>query len=199
MHAFEPSAVMRAARPAARPATDAPAEDLPLPDGAVDAAMAVLTIHHWTDPRQGVREMRRVSRGPVAILTYDMPLAVERLWIVRDYLPEIGALDLGRFPPVGDIAAWLGGAALEVVPCPNDCADGFLGAYWGRPEAYLDPVVQAANSALPALDPQIVARGMGRLAGDLSSGAWDRRHGWLRRRREHDIGLRLIVAEPVPT
>src|SRR5215208_3177943 len=68
--AVEPSETMRRQRPDnLPPAIDAVAESLPLDDDAVEAAMAVLTVHHWSDPVAGLREMRRVARGPVVVLT----------------------------------------------------------------------------------------------------------------------------------
>src|ERR1700749_981815 len=48
--ALEPSAAMRAQRPAhLRPALIGSAEALPLDDRSVDAVMAMVTIHHWKD------------------------------------------------------------------------------------------------------------------------------------------------------
>src|SRR2546423_10914691 len=69
--AVEPSEVMIAQRdPRLAPAIPSEAYPLPLEDRSVDAAMAILTVHHWDeDQERGVREMRRVARGPVVILT----------------------------------------------------------------------------------------------------------------------------------
>src|SRR3954471_8361973 len=114
--AIEPSDVMAAQRRRElAPAIRAGAEALPLRDDAVDAAMAVLTLHHWDDAQErGVRELRRVSRGPVVVVTYDADVS-GRMWLM-EYLPEVAALDRRIFPPPERVAAWLGGAArVEVV------------------------------------------------------------------------------------
>src|SRR5512142_1177561 len=92
--AIEPSEVMAAQRaPELVPAISASAADLPLRDQSVDAAMALLTIHHWDeDQERGVRELRRVAREAVVVLTFDHNVS-GAMWLVADYLPEVAALD----------------------------------------------------------------------------------------------------------
>lgn len=188
--AVEPSAAMRAQRPpGAAPVVDARAEALPFPDGSFDAAMAVLTVHHWDDPAAGLRELRRVARR-VVVLGFD-PTWADRLWLIRDYLP--GVLESDR-PGVQEAVAALGGARVESVPIPHDCTDGFLGAYWRRPEAYLDPVVRANISVLALLDDDVEAAFVERLRADLESGAWHAHNAGLLALEEVDQGYRLLVA-----
>ncbi len=189
--AVEPSATMRAQRPAGRPAIDATAEDLPFPDASFDAAMATITVHQWADLDRGLRELRRVSRGPVVILTFD-PAALDRLWLV-DYLPELIASERRRFPAIERIVAALEPAAVTEIPIPLDCADGFLEAYYGRPEAFLDPAVRRSQSSWGFVDQRVVDRGLARLAAELAGGDWDRRHGELRHQPEFAGSLRLVV------
>ena len=190
--AVEPSETMIAQRPpGAAPVVRAMAEALPLADATVDAAMAVLTIHHWSDWRAGVAEMLRVARGPVVVWSFD-PQAIDEFWLVRDYVPEIAELDRGRFPPVDEFAKALGGARIEPVPIPRDCRDGVLAAFYARPERYLDPVVRAGMSPFAVIDAEPA---MARLAEDLRSGAWDARWGHLREAPELDGGYRLFIAE----
>ncbi len=150
-------------------------------------------MHHWTDIEAGLREMVRVAARQVVF--FFEPSWTKSGWIVRDYLPEI--LDLGserRAPGLDRLAATLAVAHVEPVPVPADCVDGFTGAYWNRPEAYLDPVVQAGSSSFAQLDPATLRSGLERLRRDLESGAWDERHGELRTMSEIDIGYRLAVA-----
>jgi SAM-dependent methyltransferase len=193
--AVEPSATMRAQRPpGASEAIDARAEQLPLDDGSADAAMAILTLHHWDDPIAGLRELRRVARGPAVVLTFD-PAAADSLWLVRDYLPELAEIDRARFPSIEATAEALGGnATVERVPIPHDCRDGFLGAFWRRPERYLEPAVRPGISTFGELDPEVLGRGLGRLRNDLDSGAWRRRYGGLLTLDELDIGYRLLIS-----
>lgn len=192
--AVEPSAVMVAQRPPdAPPALLARAEALPLADDGVDAAMAVLTVHHWDDVERGVRELQRVARERVVILTFDVEVT-NRLWPLAEYLPETAAHDRRRFPAIADVTRWLHGARAQVVEVPRDCTDGFLVAYWARPEHLLDVERRAATSAFARLPPETQRRATERLRSDLASGAWDQRHRHLRASPSHDVGLRLIVA-----
>ena len=196
--AIEPSDVMAAQRPPhAAPALRAWARDLPLRDASVDAAMAILTIHHWDHERErGVRELRRVARGPVVVLTFDAEVAA-RMWLVEDYFPEVGALDEAIFPHPWQVAGWLGGRArVETVPIHRESEDWTFGALWAHPERVLDPEARAATSGFARASPSVVDRVVASLRRDLASGAWDTRHGALRTREEYDAGLRLVVATP---
>jgi SAM-dependent methyltransferase len=193
--AIEPSAVMIAQR--SSPAIQAAAAALPLDDDSVDAAMAILTIHHWDESLEtGLRELRRVARGPVAILTYDAEVSA-RMWLMAEYLPEVAALDLEIFPPPTRVAEWLGGAAtIETVPIARDTPDWMLGSFWAHPERVLDPVARAGTSGFARMEEAVVSRVVAAVERDLASGLWDERHGALRTLDEYDCGLRLIVARP---
>ncbi len=194
--AVEPSPSMRAERPAhLGPAIDAIAEDLPFADDSFDAAMAMVTVHQWPDADRGLREMRRVSRGPVVVLTFDGD-ALDLLWLA-DYAPGLMAAERRRYPAIGHIQEVLGGSCTVIpVPIPCDCVDGFLEAYYARPEGFLDPVVRRSQSAWGFLDDDATADAMTRLRADLDSGAWDRRYGELRTRPEFVGALRLVTAVP---
>jgi SAM-dependent methyltransferase len=193
--AIEPSATMAAQRPASLPpATIARAEALPLDDDSVDAAMAVLTVHHWDDPAKGIEEMRRVARDRVVVLTFD-PEVISRAWI-RDYAPEMRELDAGM-PPIAELTDWLDGAEVEAIPSRNDCQDLFLETLLGRPELILDPVVRANTSAFARLSDEAEARAVDLLAADLASGRWDREHGHLRGSGDRDGGMRLLISNAV--
>lgn len=192
--AVEPSATMRAQRPAgAAPAIAARAEALPLDDDSVDAAMACVTIHHWESPRKGLAELRRVARGPVVIFTFELDCLPA--W-QREHLREGLVKELPRFPAIDDVAAALGGRTrVERIPTPGDCADGFFEAFWRRPEALLDPAVRGAQSMWALLEPGVEQRIVDRLAAALDSGAWDAEHGYLRAQEEFQGALRLVISE----
>lgn len=189
--AVEPSAEMvRQRPPSAAPAVRASAERLPFRDRAFDAALAVLTIHHWPDWRAGIAEMRRVARGPVAILTWDPDHA--GFWLVQEYFPEILEIDRIILPRIAEIERVLGPCDARPVPIPAECADGFLGAYWRRPAMYLDAGARGAISSFAKIrDPQ---PGLDRLRADLADGSWAARHGALLALPELDVGYRLVVA-----
>ena len=189
--AVEPSAEMIRQRPAgSAPPVRGVAERLPLRDRSVDAAMAVLTLHHWPDWRAGIREMTRVARDRIVIFTWEDEHPP--FWLVADYFPEILEIDRGTFPAVRTIASLLPGAVVRPVPIPADCRDGFLGAYWRRPEAYLDARVRRAISVFARLTD--VESGLRRLRADLASGRWYERNRAILGRDDLDIGYRLIVA-----
>lgn len=192
--AVEPSAVMRALRPAgAASCVAAAAQDLPFQDQSFDAAMAVSTVHHWPDPVAGLREMRRVARR-VVVLTYDASGTNwrQRFWLIRDYLPEFADLLVG-WPSLADLAHAIGGRA-EPVLIPWDCADGFFEAYWRRPDAYLDEHVRRAVSVWSRVGSQVEQRAVDRLRADLSSGRWAERNRDLVTLDAAELGLRLLVA-----
>jgi SAM-dependent methyltransferase len=190
--AVEPSEVMIKQRPRdAAPVVRGVAEALPFDNGQFDAALAVLTVHHWTDSKRGLSELRRVARRQV-ILTWD-PTHITRLWFTRDYLPAALALD-GELTTLEGTLAFLGPATVEPVPVPHDCHDGFFAAYWRRPEAYLEPDVRAGISAFGMLDKDVVEHALELLADDLESGEWYRRNEQLLELDELDLGYRLVVA-----
>lgn len=196
--AIEPSDVMAAQRPRdLAPAIRASAGSIPLRDRSVDAAMAILSVHHWDEERErGVRELRRVARGAVVILTHDAQVS-SAMWLMADYLPEVAALDRQIFPSATQLASWLGGeVSVETIPIPRDTSDWMLGSFWAHPERVLDANARAATSGFARMAPSVVECVVAAVARDLASGAWDLRHGRLRGLDELDVGLRLIVATP---
>jgi len=192
---IEPSDVMVAQRPRLlAPAICAVAGQLPLQNASVDAAMTVLSLHHWDDVERGVRELRRVAKGRVVLLTYDGEVS-SRMWLMADYLPEVAALDRHIFPAPEQLAEWLGGdTSIEILPIHRDCKDWMLGTFWAHPERVLDSEARAATSGFARMDQQIVDRVVRDVSRDLESGAWDQRYGELRKLQEFDAGLRLVVA-----
>jgi len=193
--AVEPSAVMIAQRPAdAAPVVQAVAEHLPLPDKSVDAAMGVLTVHHWQDVPAGLAELRRVARDRIVLLT-SRPEIVAKFWLLADYVPLAAPFDPALDVPVDRLLALLPGARVITVPVPHDCIDGFGAAYWCRPEAYLDPVVRAGISIFARIDPALVASGLDRLRAELDSGRWDEKYGHLRELDTYDVGHCLVVTD----
>lgn len=194
--AVEPSQVMLGQRaPSAALAVQAMAEGLPFPDNAFQAAMAVLTLHHWSDPVLGLAELRRVASNRVVILTIT-PDYVRTFWLTSRYFPAIGAWDVAHFPPIDVICSKLGGtAAIKRVPIPSDCQDGFLGAFWRRPDAYLDPSVQAGISTFMLIGEEERRRGERLLGQELENGEWHRRFGHLLELDELDLGYWLVTAQ----
>jgi len=187
--AAEPSAEMiRKRAPNAASAIQASADDLPFDDGAFDAAMAILTIHHWSDKQAGLREIRRVTRGPIVLLTFD---PAHRPWLT-DYLPQLVSLDEKQMPAMSDYARWLGPVEITPVLVPHDCRDGFLYAYWRRPQAYLDARIRTGSSSFWAIAD--AEAGLQRLKQDLENGEWQRRYGALLELDAYDAGYRLVVA-----
>jgi SAM-dependent methyltransferase len=188
--ALEPSAEMIAQRPGgAAPVVQGTAEDLPFADNSFDAAMASLTVHHWTDKAKGLAEMRRVSRGPVVLFTFDP--AFRGCWLT-DYFPEIITMDDQQMPKMADYENWLGDITVAPVPIPHDCTDGFLYSYWRRPRAYLDPHIRKGISTFWKMEE--VETGLKRLADDLDRGSWKARYGHLLELDELDLGYRLVIA-----
>lgn len=188
--AVEPSREMIGKRgSASAPAVQAGAEALPFADKSFDASMAVLTIHHWPCKAEGLYEMRRVTRGPIVLLTFDPS---HRPWLT-DYFPQLAVLDEQQMPGMENYEGWLGAVRIVPVPVPHDCSDGFLYAYWRRPEAYLDPFIRSGSSSFWAIGG--VEAGLQTLTSDLETGEWRRRYGQLLDQTEYDAGYRLVIAE----
>jgi SAM-dependent methyltransferase len=194
--AVEPSRLMISQRPAgAAPAIQASAEALPFDDDSFDATMAMITVHHWRDLGTGLAEMARVARRRVVVLSFD-PAPLADLWLIG-YFPRAFEIHSEFMPPLEEIAAGLGGdVAIEDVPIPRRCTDGFFFALWDRPEMQLDPEVRRASSVWHVMEPERIDSGVAELRADLESGRWDERHGHLREQTpELDLGLHLLVAE----
>ena len=191
--AVEPSAVMAAQRIAERPAIRADATDLPLHDASVDAAMTVLSLHDWhPNQRRGVRELCRVARKSVVIVTID-PTVSGKMWLMADYLTEVRDLDHEIFPSPEVVAAWLDcDATVEVIPVSRDTPDHSLLSFWAHPERVLDPAARAATSGFARQPPEVVNRVVEAVRTDLESCAWDSAHGNLRGLDTFDAGLRII-------
>ncbi len=190
--AIDVSATMLAQRPAgAAPAVRGSAMRLPFADGQFEAALAVLTLHHWADPRRGLEELARVSRRQV-LFTFDPAHHHDEFWLVRDYLPDIFRIDADIHPPFDTLRELLGPLDVQVVPVPEDCTDGFLCAYWKRPESYLDPEVRRSISTFAVLpDPTEALEALRR---DLEDGCFWRRNAELLDRESMDYGYRLVIA-----
>jgi SAM-dependent methyltransferase len=195
--AVEPFSVMRVQRQAAHkvPAVIATADNLPFDDLAFDACMALLTVHHWPDLQKGLQQLRRVTRGPVVVVTSD-PDALDIFWNVH-YFPQLIEVERARYPRIEVITRALGGTStVQPIPIPLDCVDGFQEAYYGRPEAFLQKEVRAAQSAWGFLPPGAEDEQVKALADDLQSGEWDRKYGALRTQPTFIGSLRLITALP---
>ena len=192
--AIEPSGKMIEQRPpgVAR-CIQAQAEYLPLVDKSFDGALASLTIHHWKNLAAGLEEMRRITRKRIVLFTWD-PAYADAFWL-RDYFPAILKLDVPRFPTLPQLEGVLRHVEVETVPIPSDCQDGFIGAFWKRPEAFLEPEVQRANSAMMQIDPQALREGLGRLRDDIQTGVWSRRNAGLEALDEFDLGYRLVISD----
>jgi SAM-dependent methyltransferase len=196
--AIEPSEVMIAQRDARLPpAIRSGAYPLPLADQSMDAAMAILTIHHWDeDQERGVMEMRRVARGPVVILTIDAEIS-SRMWLMADYLPEVAELDRRIFPTPETLARWLGGEVeVREMPISRDTPDWSLGSFWAHPDRVLDAQARSSTSGFARMPPEVVDRVVNAVERDLHDGTWDAQHGHLRELDEYDAGLRLLVSKP---
>lgn len=183
--------VMIGQRPrGAAPVIQGTADALPFADAAFDASLAVLTVHHWPELGGGLDELTRVARDRVVVFTHD-PEA-KGFWL-NEYFPEIEGIDSGRLPTLSDLTALMGGARVVGVPVPHDCVDGFLGAYWRRPERYLEADVRAGISCFAQMNH--LDEGLVALAHDLESGEWGRRNRDLLDRDSVDLGYRLVIAE----
>jgi SAM-dependent methyltransferase len=193
--AVEPSRAMIHQRlPGSALVVQASATALPFREAAFEAALAILTVHHWPNPVQGLTEMARVTRQRIVIVTWDP--AVANFWLIADYFPAIAEIDRQICPAIEVFRETFGAIEVHPLPVPHDCLDGFLGAYWRRPHAYLDAGVRSAISTFAKLAE--VDTGLARLRGDLANGTWERRYGYLLQQSASDLGYRLVIAHQRP-
>jgi SAM-dependent methyltransferase len=179
-------------RSGSAPAVQAVAEHLPIRSHSVEAALAVLTVHHWSDLQRGVAEMSRIARRRIVILTWDHEV-FRKFWLLHEYLPAAAQTDASLAIPIEKLVAMLDEPTIIAVPIPHDCVDGFGGAYWRRPHAYLDPAVQAGMSMLAMTPKPELSEGLSRLHADLASGKWNEQHRDLLNRHHLDLGYRLVI------
>ncbi len=192
--AVEPSqAMIQQRQPDHAPVVQASAMDLPFREASFDAALAILTMHHWPDRVRGLTEMARVARKRVVIVTWDPE--VFGFWLIDDYFPEISDIDRRTCPSMELLRDALKDIEVYPLPVPHDCIDGFLGAYWRRPHAYLDAGVRRAISVFSKLTE--VESGLDRLRRDLENGTWEQRYGHLLQRPDYDLGYRLVIVDRV--
>lgn len=195
--AVEPSVVMRRQRikNGKTPAINAKADYLPFDDNSFDASMAMVTVHHWPDINKGLKELRRVTKNQVVIMTFD-PTCLDNFWNAT-YFPELIEVEKARYPTIDLIKASLGGTCEVVpIPIPLDCVDGFQEAFYGRPEAFLEKEVRLSQSAWGFLPAGLEDKLVKALADDLKSGEWDRKYGHFRSAPTFTCALRLIVSHP---
>jgi SAM-dependent methyltransferase len=167
----------------------ATAENLPFASDSFDAALAILTIHHWDDWRLGLQEALRVAKSKIVLFTWvGMP---KEFWLF-DYFPEIEYIDKDLFPTLDQLSSVLGNIDVTSVPIPSDCTDGFLCAYWNRPQSYLDARIRSAISTFSRISN--VDKGLMKLSQDLESGEWYERYGYIQQLHEFDFGYRLVVS-----
>lgn len=189
--AVEPSlGMIRQRRAGSAPVVQASATDLPFRDDSFAAGLAILTVHHWPDRLRGLAELARVARRRIVIVTWDP--ASSGFWLVDDYFPRIAEVDRRILPPIEEIAGVLGEIEVHPLMVPHNCTDGFLGAYWRRPHAYLDAGVRGAMSTFSMIGD--VETGLARLRSDLEDGTWERRYGHLLSENEVELGYRLVIA-----
>jgi SAM-dependent methyltransferase len=187
---IEPSTTMiRQRKPDNFPVVQGQAENLPFPNKSFDAVMGVMTIHHWSDVAQGLKELKRVARNTIVLMTHDPNH--DGFWLDH-YLPDRRLLDQHEMPPIQSITKILGACQILPVPIPFDCHDGFYGAYWRRPEAYLNPNVRRNISLFARL--QDTEGAMNRLSNDLATGCWHQQFGHLKNLTFLDLGYRLVVS-----
>jgi hypothetical protein len=194
--AVEPSRVMIEQRPlGSAPVAQATAERLPLRDDCVDAAMALMTVHHWKDLAAGIAEMKRIATERLVVFTWDAD-CTQHYWLLREYFPAAAEIDHAYAIPIDRLTELLGNSTVvDHVPVPHDCADGFGAAYWRRPEGYLDPTVRAGMSFFARFETAELEPGLVALAADLESGRWHERHGDLLELDALDLGYCVLTAE----
>ncbi|EAL65475.1 hypothetical protein DDB_G0283975 [Dictyostelium discoideum AX4] len=197
--AVEPSASMRELRPKEfSVAIDAFVENLPFNNNQFEASMSTFSIHQWSNIEAGLKEMRRVTKNQVILLTCD-PKLVQDFWL-NEYAPGVLGAEAKRYPTIEKISEFLGGE-IEVIsiPLPLLCKDGFNEAYYGRPEMFLNPSARGSCSAWTFVDEPTRQSYLNHLKNDLESGEWDKKYSNLRTQSHYNGSLILIISRPPPS
>lgn len=166
------------------------AEELPFKDDIFDCSMCILTMHHWSNIVSGLKEVLRVTRDKIVLFTW---IGYGNNFWLEDYIPEIIGIDAKLFPTIEELNQILGDVLVETIEIPYDCTDGFMCAYWRRPEMYLDPDARSAISTFSRI-PEIQER-LNILQEDIESGVWHKNYSHLLEKESFDLGYRLVVCE----
>lgn len=200
--AVEPSATMRS-QAIAHPAIewfDGYADNLPLSNQLVDAAIIMLAFHHFQDSQQALCEVDRVTGGgQIVLFTYD-PAMISRFWLTK-YFPSFVKDVESTFLPISQLTAEIQTVTGNVVsvipfPLPQDLSDSFAAVSWARPELYLDSSVRNGISSFAKITDDELQQGLSSLREDLEIGVWDQKHGHLRQQQQYDVGYRFIYTAP---
>lgn len=195
--AIEPSRVMQSQRrdcPGVSWLTAA-AENIPLPDNAVDGAIVMLALHHFNNVDLGIREITRITKNNVVIFAFE-PDLVGNFWL-SDYFPYFIDDTPAKIPSTSELALKLyqnGDREVEILPflLPPDLEDRFAASGWCRPEIYLDARVRNGISTFAKMPLEEIADGLKQLSADIESGVWLRRYGHLLQLKNYDAGYRII-------
>jgi len=170
------------------------AEDLPFKDNSFTHALTILSMHHWADRNKAFTEINRVTTDRFVAVSWN-PNA-SPFWLTRDYFPELYETDQKIFPTLEEFQRHFNDVQITPLLIPEDCIDGFLAAYWKRPEAYLNPKVRQSISTFSKL--KQLDTGLKKLEDDLKSGAWKQRNRDILNKSALDAGYILITANVRP-
>ena len=190
--ALEPSSKMINQRAKdAYPVVQGSAENLPFDNNSFSHVMTILSMHHWINKPKAFKEINRVAKERFVAVSWN-PEA-EPFWLTRDYFPEMYEADRAIFPKLNELNLYFGDVKMVPLSIPEDCIDGFLAAYWKRPEAYLNPTVRQSISTFSKL--KSVEKGLQKLKNDLDSGVWLERNKEILNSSSLDAGYVLITAK----
>ncbi len=174
------------------------AEQLPLKDNAVDAAICINALHQFNDAETAYRQMARtVGKGPIITLTADRRQS-ESNWI-RDYFPGVWETAIKMYPPLQMRIAQLCRATgkqihIESFHIPYNIKDLFFGAGWRTPRLYTQTGFLQNISAFIWSERRHVSEGMARLSSDLESGKWCKQYANFESRADLDFGYKFLIA-----
>ncbi|NOX52787.1 MAG: class I SAM-dependent methyltransferase [Gammaproteobacteria bacterium] len=190
--AVEPSSKMIAQRKmGSHKVEKAFAEELPFENNSFSHAMTVLSMHHWENRELAFREINRVVTEKFVAITWDPES--DPFWLTRDYFPEIYELDKRIFPKLDELSEHFDEVGMRPLPIPSDCIDGFLAAFWKKPEAYLSHDVRQSISPFSKINN--LADGLQKLKEDLASGVWARNNSSILDSITLDVGYKVVWAQ----
>ncbi|TWI96754.1 ubiquinone/menaquinone biosynthesis C-methylase UbiE [Mucilaginibacter frigoritolerans] len=176
------------------------AEQIPAKNEAFNGAIATLTIHHWTDINQALKEIYRVTdmNGKFVLFTAT-PQQMQGYWL-NHYFPNMMQSSINQMPGLdiiqnGLLKAGFNHIIKEKYSVQDNLEDHFLYSGKLKPSLYLDKEIRNGISSFTALaNAKEIADGLSELEKDISNGKFEE----IKSRYENNSGDYLfVVAEKI--
>lgn len=152
------------------------AENIMLPEKFVNGIIGFLTIHHWTNLKNGFSELNKVLKpnGRIVIFT-STPKQMKSYWL-NHYFPKMLSDSIIQMPTLKSVEIAMKDSGIELLETVKyfikpDLQDQFLYCGKQNPELYFDDQIRHGISSFSSLANQTeVEQGLMELRKDIDSG-----------------------------